>query len=167
MRLELPLKSVGSNELHEQVLNDIESLILRSNSRKFRPLILVVGPLFIEVGAAQTLVQDLNIPNWEQSVLEFKGIMTELLLNKRLSIMKMCETKNGEFAQESIKGMSVFFDPDEEYLSLRCVDTNTKGSDKDPTTKDGYLIVTLRFRREEILPDFVIDIPDIIDIIDF
>ncbi len=157
MHFELPLKTIGSSELHEQVLDDIDNLIKEARKQNLKPFILVVGPLFIEIGSAQSLIQELKIPDWEKAISELGDIMKNLLSDKILSIRKMCESKNGMFASDTIKGINVFFDPDEPYMTLKCVDPATKGEPGEAVTKDGYLILTMKFRKEEILVEFVSD----------
>lgn len=158
--MNITLRVLGSSELHEEVISDIEHLISKAKSQKLKPFMLVIGKTFVEVGSAQALIQELDIDNWDKELDTNFEILSELVRNKILLIHQLCEEKDGKFGRDEVRKIDIFFDPDEPYMTLFCADPAQKAKSDQIKTKDGYLICSVTFPSHEILVNFY---PEIIN----
>ena len=158
--MNITLRVLGSEDLHEEIISDIEHLVTKATSQKLKPMMLVVGKAFVEVGAAQALIQELDIKDWNKELDKKFELMSELVRNKILLIYQLCESKGGKFGTDPVRNIDIFFDPEEPYLTLYCVDPTTKAKGDESKTKDGFLICSVSFPSHEILVNFY---PEIIN----
>jgi len=156
--MNISIKDLGSKNLHQQVIDDIEELVSQAHAKSFIPFILVVGPLFLEVATAQYLIKEDKISNWIGSYSSDYKTLSELFKKKKLDLYTLCLKNNGSFGTDKERKLDIFFDPDETYLKLKCVDINTKSGDNTNVTAQGHPIYVLRFSPEDILPDYLTDL---------
>lgn len=147
---------IGSNELHDQIVKDIDSLIEGAYKRNLIPLLLTVGNVFMDVAVAQSICATKSII-WENTFSKNKKRLSRFFDKKKKQLYNSILKSNGKVGHDESRNLDIFFDPDEPYLSLRCVDKNTKAKDNEPSTKQGYAILVVKFKADEIdeiLSDF-------------
>ncbi len=146
---------LGSADLHQELVEDVEHLIHIAVEKEFRPLMLVVGPLFMYVGAIQSIIQDNQIKNWPEELQANRLELTRTIQEKILLIYQLCDLKSGKFTEEDTRKIDIYFDPDELYLNLLCVDPKTQAQGDELRTRDGYLIVSVAFPADDTLSHFL------------
>jgi hypothetical protein len=152
-----PYSEISSDKLRDQIIGDIDFLIDGAATKKLKPFILVVGTLFVETGTIQSIMQDLVLDTEECSFEENSKVIIALFKSKRILIYRDCENKSGKFGRDEQRGVDLYFDPDEPYLSLICIDTNKSGGNTDLKTADNYPYYKIKFKPEEVLVEFDID----------
>lgn len=148
----LSLRTLGSVKLQQQVVKDIEDLLKTCNYEGLIPLFLVVGTTFVEISCAQSLRQDLNIKDWEYQVDHNYSKLSEIYNNVRLKTLKDCNSKNGML--DRAKEMSIFYDPDERYISIQAINPNKKAKPGESRVKSGQPVEQLFFEEPDVLPEF-------------
>lgn len=152
---DISFKTLGSKELYSQLIEDIELLFDRAEEHKLVPRLMVVGPLFIEIASTQALIRELTINDWDDQVEQNLPIIKELVNKKIITVYKACEEQHGKFGDDSNKKIAIYFDPEEEYLNLHCVDPKSKSKNSDELkTKDGYHYVFIKFKLDEVLVEY-------------
>ena len=155
----IKFKDLGSPELRDQVFNDIEYILETAVTRGLIPKIMVVGSFFIHFGSVETVMVELGIKSWHEAISDDSPILKDIVNTKVLNTYTTCEGNFGKFSHNKERGIDIYFDPDEEYISLRCIDPTTKSDKPECSTKDGYMIVTLFFEEKEILPSYLLEEP--------
>lgn len=119
---------------------------------------LVVGILFVEVGIIQSILADLDLECTGCSTFEDNvNLVLALFKAKRSMLYRDCETRSGQFGRDDERDIDIYFDPDEPYMALSCVDKNKSGGNTDLKTADGFPYYKLKFKPEEVLVEFEID----------
>lgn len=156
--MNIPFSLIGSEDLHNQVVQDIDILLEAAGDHKFVPVMLSVGTLFVEIASAQTVVSDYSIDNWEVFYKKDPEAIIAYFKEKKKEIYDMCLKRLGKLGEDDKRQIKIYFDPDEPYMMLTCIDKNKKAKDNEPRTVQGYPICILRFKPEEILPDYKFDL---------
>ena len=156
--MKLSLKLAGSRDLRDQIGKDIEDLVDLAKQRKLKPVILVVGNLFLESLTAQALIVDLRVYDWDHEV-EFNSIiLSQIFENKKLNFLHECESRDGLVSEDPDHKVKIFYDPDESYLCMICADPKNKINKNDQiSTADGYAYFRIKFKASETLVDFVVE----------
>jgi hypothetical protein len=154
----ISLKVIGSEKLRKHIVDDIQYILGVAKERSLIPKMLVVGSFFIKFGSVETLITELNIGNWEEAVQKSHTTLNAIISEKLLATYEECEKQNGKFADTALIGIEIYFDPDEYYMSLKCIDPSIKVSNPNElATKDGYQITSLYFQEDEVLDEFLTD----------
>lgn len=148
------LRLLGSEVLRDQFIKDIEDLILMAKEKSLKPVVLVVGKLFVDSGIAHLVMESLNIQNWELELERNYDIIADAFVYQRFSTYSKCEKTSGDLSIGSEKRFKVFFDPDEKYLTLKAA-SKEKAKKEEIQTADGHIYYFLRFDDGEILSDFL------------
>ena len=148
----LSLRTLGSEELQTQVVKDIEDLLKTCNYEGLVPLFLVVGTTFIKISCAQSLRQDLKIHDWDYQVDNNYSKLAELYEEVRTKTIKKCNAKEGLF--DKSRDMSIFYDPDESYISIMAINPNKKAKPGESSVKSGQPVEHLYFEEPDILTKF-------------
>lgn len=152
--MNIPFRLIGSKDLHTQIVQDIDSLIDAAKDRKLIPMMLAVGSVFIEIAAAQTVLSESKTENWDKEFKNNPNFLADSFKEKKRKIYLMCLKAEGKVGEDVDRKIDIYFDPDEEYMRLTCVDKNSKAKDNEPSTGEGYPIMVLHFKPEDILPDY-------------
>lgn len=146
------LSYLGSEELYERIIKDLNDLMHSAFDYGYIPAQLVVGRLFVEMSCCHSIIVDLSIGNWAELCVSNRKCLTELLAERLLEVIKSLEEKEGYLgAKETV---DIFYDPDEPYLSLYAIYPHQDPEDSgEVTTGDGYPIRRFRFKDEEIDPE--------------
>jgi hypothetical protein len=147
------LRLLGSKELEADIIRDLDQLILTIEEKELKPLYLVIGKFFIDVGVAQALQEDLSIGNWDREIDLYTNQISKVYSNKKLQVLENTEKKNG--TKDSNLGMKVFFDPDEEYISMKVVNPGQKADVGEKSTGDGHAIISLDIKPSEVLNNYI------------
>lgn len=154
----LPLKVVGSQALRDQISKDIEDLVELAKQKKLKPVLLVVGDVFLESLTAQSLIVDMRLFSWEEEVKNNLEIISQLFYSKKLNFLHECESREGLVTEDLDYRIKIFFDPDEDYLSMTCADPKSKVNKSEQiSTADGYSYFKIKFKPEETLVNFVVE----------
>lgn len=153
------LKILGSNELSQQFRKDTKELVELAAFQKVKPVMFIVGELFVDVLIARFLRKSLNLfENWDQEIdsnpSEFSGLFKE----ERYKSYCDCEGQNGSVLVGDDKQVSefpIYFDPEEEYMCLIVVDPAVKAAPGESQSKDGHPYYFLKYKSDEILIDFL------------
>lgn len=126
--MEISLKTLGSPELQQTVIDDMFELVRVCKAKGLKPLHLVVGKFFIEVGCAQSVRSDGKIADWAGYV-DQHTVMASILFNSQIKkTYDLCEKNDGIF--DSSPDMKVIFDPDEPYMVLQAIGTKVEKNKK-------------------------------------
>ena len=150
--MELSLRALGSYAIQQQVLKDIEDLIKTCKFEGLIPIHLSVGPVFIEIGCAHSVRSELKIKDWPYQVHHNSQVIMFMFKEHILETYKSCDRKSGVF--DKTDSVVIFFDPDEEYITLYVANPNRKKKKNEPTNKDGHPIEKLKYEPEDILAKF-------------
>jgi hypothetical protein len=152
--MNLSLRVLESVEIREQILKDIDELLDIAGKKQMKPVILVIGKLFIDVGIMK-LLKDTLVPMVVKDEIEKDSqTISYLFKTKKLSAYNSYEAKSGDFSSEEEKRFKVFFDPEEEYMCLIVADPHTKAKEEESQTADNHPYYFLKFKKEEILANF-------------
>lgn len=151
---------LGSVDLHNQLLTDIYELMDKSIEEKLCPLYLEIGNLFIDVGICAALKEETGIENWHDYVIKSGQLLRSTFPTMRREVLESIDTKSNGTTDYSLNrhsdsGLRVFYNPEEYYVSLAACHPKKKAQKGQPSTGDGYLIVTLRLSESEILKDYI------------
>jgi len=146
------LKLLGSKELESEIISDLDELIRTSEERGLRPLYLVIGRLFLSVGIAKALQEDLGISTWEKELDLYSTQISDAFYLKKRQVLDITEEKNG--SKDTTIGLKLFFDPDEEYMALKAINPGQKAVIHEKSTGDGHAVISLDIKPESILTKF-------------
>lgn len=151
----ISIRSLGTSDIYKQLVGDIELLFEKAVEQKLVPRLMVVGPVFLEIASVQALIRELQIDDWDVQVNESLPILSELISNKILTVYKMCDEHHGKFGEDPKEKISIYFDPEEDYITLQCVNPKIKSKNPaDIKTKDGYPYLCINLDLDEVLIDF-------------
>lgn len=151
----LSYRDLGSEKLHANVIEDINSLFDLALQKELVPIIMIVGNLFIDIDIVHSLIIENRIEVWETELEQnFKNIK-ELIYRKKLETLEAYEKKSGLIGFDTDKNLNIYFDPEEQYIKLLCADPNKKADKSDPQTKDGHPYFLLRYNNNQILVKFL------------
>lgn len=154
----ITLKTLGSKDLRDQISKDVSDLIELAKHKKLKPVILVVGNIFLDSGTAQSVISDLRIEDWAEEVENNNRIISEIFLTKKLTYLNECDERSGYIGKDEEKKVKIYYDPDEPYLCLTCADPSNKVSKSEQiATADGYQYYKVKYKPEETLTDFVVE----------
>jgi len=150
--LELSLSILGSKEVEDQVISDLEELLSTAEQKNLDPIFISVGPLFLHISSVQSLIYELNIENWQEELERSTPILRDLVREKLQFLYRKAEKDDGLLEIDEVHGLHVIFDPDDYYMSLICkVEKDTvENIPIDGPTTEPYRF--LKFKNEEILP---------------
>ena len=152
--LNLSLRILNSDEVREQILKDIDHLLEMADKEKVKPVILVIGTIFVETGIMRILSEILTPQVIKEELDLNPQDISGIFKVKKLSSYNNYELKSGDFSTEEEKRFKVFFDPDEEYMCLIVADPNQKAKEGDSQTADNHPYYFLKFKPEEVLGNF-------------
>lgn len=150
--MDLSFKLLGSSLIQNRIAQDITDLIEESERRGLKPLHLVVGNLFMQVGAVHATIEDLHIGNWDLALETDLHNLKKKINTRLLKLLFICEEKSGFIGIEGT--VSIYYDPDEPYISLLAIDPKEKAADNEKQTGDGHPILVFKYKPEEILIEF-------------
>lgn len=152
--MNLPLSLLGTKDLRNQVVSDVERIFNLASNQGLVPVTLAVGPIFIELAAAHSVISTYKIEDWESHVGNNPCFISELFAKHKKKLLDSSLQKDGLIRLDEKTGATIFFDPEEEYMNLTCVDRTKKAKDNEPSSGDGYLLRSFRYDPEKILPDY-------------
>lgn len=152
--INLSLKLLDCEEVREQILKDIDSLLDIAKDKKMKPVILVIGNIFVDVGIMRTLRETISPLVLCDEVDNNPQYVSDLFKMKKLDSYKKYEQKSGDFSSEEEKRFKVFFDPEEDYMCLIVADPSKKAEIDESQTADNFPYYFLKFRSDEVLDEF-------------
>jgi hypothetical protein len=138
---------LGSKETEATVLQDLDDMLTTAEQQNLKPMYLVIGRLFMDIGVAQAIQEELAIEDWEEDLGLYKAQILKVFKLKRFQIFKTSEERNGTIDKEL--GIKVFFDPDEYYMTLKTVDPKEK-----PERGKTPHITSIKLKSEEVLSKY-------------
>lgn len=159
-------KDIGSLELRKQVISDISYLFDLAEQESILPKMLIVGKFFVYFTSIDSVIAELGIKDWSNACKSPTfNLIKDIWISKILSVYENCEKNCGKFKTSVTKSddIDIYVDPDEFYITLKCIDPHSKNSlsnkegklIKEECSKDGYKIVTLTIPRSEVLSHFI------------
>lgn len=151
-KIPLSFYYLGSQEIEQQVIDDLEELLGTADKKKVTPMFITVGSLFMQISSVQSVIYELNIQDWDKEFRENTIILKELVNEKLAHLYSQAEKGDGLLEMDEPHGLPVIFNPEDYYMSLICkVDEPCKeNSVEDATEKEPFRF--LRFKDDEILP---------------
>lgn len=149
--IDLSLSFLCSSDTYDQVLKDIDELISYSLEQKFHPFILVVGNIFVEITCARLVCKEVENSKKYKNIEKFD--LGNIIEERRLTMYKKCEEQGGKIGFDKTRKLILFYDPDEFYISLQCIDKSRKATQKELMTGDGYPICSLRYKSADTLEE--------------
>jgi hypothetical protein len=122
--MDISLFLMGTEDLEKIILNDLEDLTKVAKEYGLKPATLIIGKFFIEVTAIKMLQGYLNIKtdlDWRFELAQNLDIISTLYTDQLSQLYSKCDKNNNILDYDPNKKISMFFDPDEEYLSLMCI----------------------------------------------
>lgn len=152
-QINLSFQLIGSKELTEKINQDIEDLVFHAVDQDLIPKILTIGRVVLESIATSTVEYNFK-KSWKRCLKaknrgEIFSNFSFVMLDYVESIMK----EEGIFDEDREKGFKTFYDPDEKYFRLLCIDPSRKAERRETATKDGYSYLALYY-KDHILVDF-------------
>ena len=138
---------LGSTELYEKIITDLNGIIHYSVSVDYIPFQLVVGRLFVEMSCCHSLIVDLNIQDWKSLCISNRKKVQSILDERILEVLQSLEEKEGWLGSKEI--IDVYYSPDEQYISLYAVDPSKYADEGQLKTADGYPILRFRYKINE------------------
>jgi hypothetical protein len=138
------LATLGSKYVEERVMEDIEELYEVAESNQFQPIILSVGPLFLDICSVHSIISELQIQNWIEELEQNRLIIAEMVNTRISQYYIQCEAADGIFDVDEARKVVLYFDPDDPYITLIC---------KVEEDDDGAMLRSLKLKEEEILPE--------------
>ncbi len=140
------LSFLCSDETYNILISDIDDLLSYANNVKFKPIILVVGSIFVEVICAKLVCKDLDTDDTWFKYNKKQKKLVRLFEDKRVKFYKQCEKNFGKIGHDKSRKIDIYYDPDEFYLAVRCIDSNRKSRGNEISSADGYPICSLKFK---------------------
>lgn len=143
------LQDLGSPSYQKRYAQDILGLCTYAQEMGFIPAQLSVSRDFLEVSCCQVIKEDLNISDWRGAAKSYGDQLSFLLTHKLKEILNNTAKRGGFIGNRN--GLDVFYDPDQEYMALYSIDPNTTVSGEGPCTGDGFSIVRISYKSEDIV----------------
>lgn len=151
---------LGSQSTHDTMIADICDLVDKSEEEALKPIAIRLGTLFLEIAICTSMRTEQEVPadDWPLYVEKFRDQISQAFIAYKLEILsKIDKSANGRtdrLFDQLPQSVKVFYDPEEPYISLITCNPKKKAVGTQPSTKDGYLIVTLKLSEHEIFPDY-------------
>lgn len=136
---------------YSNVLRDVDELIDFAKQKQFKPIILVIGSVFLEILCAKLVKDSLKLKKNLLSNKVIRDAFRQKLLEKRFYYYSRCENNHGKIGLDRSRNVVIFYNPDETYLSIQCVDGSRKAVQAEACSGDGYPICSLKFKDTEDL----------------
>jgi len=138
------LEYLGSQELYEKIIEDLNSIIYYAVASKFIPIQLVVGRIFVEMSCCHSLIADLDIKDWSYVCNHRRDDISQLISERILEVLKDLEKKDGKLGDKEF--LEIYYSPDESYISLYAADTTKRAEPGELSTADGFAILRFRYK---------------------
>ena len=136
------LRILGSNELSNQLRKDTKELVETAAAQKVKPVMFIVGKIFVDVLIARFLRKNLNLyDNWDHEMDNYYSEVSLLQKEEQYKAYCDCEQNDGSIAlgeDRQSTDFPVYFDPEEEYMCLIVADPATLAKPEESQTKDGH-----------------------------
>ena len=151
---------LGSQETHDTMIADICDLVDKSEEDNLRPIAIRLGNLFLEIAICTSMRTEQEIPadEWPLYVEQYREQISAAFTAYKTEILRKIENSaNGRrdrIFDQLPQTVKVFYDPDEPYISLITCNPRKKARKLEPSSKDGYLIETLKLPDSEIFSNY-------------
>ena len=142
------LEYLGSLDLYNKIIEDLNSIIYYAVSSKYVPIQLVVGRLFVEMSCCHSLIADLDIQDWGYVCKHQRSEIVQLIDERVMEVLLDLESKNGKLGDKEY--MEIYYSPDEDYISLYAADSTQLADEGQVKTADGYPILRFRYENKDI-----------------
>lgn len=140
-----------SDELFDRITADIKELIETAQRSQLKPTILLIGRVFLDLGVSRSICQEYKINKISLDLKEFFSSMSQIFQERLLKLMLKCEQEDGFVGSDKNYNIELYFDPDEDYMSLLCIDPITRPVEGDLVDDSGKKILTLSFDKEQLI----------------
>jgi hypothetical protein len=156
----LSILLLGSSRARQMLITDVCDLIDRAEEEEVYPVAIRLGSLFLDICICSSLrlENDISGNDWPEYVEKHRSQLAVAYTAYKLKILesnsKSDGLRSGRFFEQIPDNLEVFYDPDEPYISILVCDPSKKAKKGEPSSKDGYLIATIRLKDQEVFYEY-------------